>query len=127
MMAVFKTQGLHADPGLWQLRQQSNHQIASAKALKVAISEKNLQMVKGNKLSSMQALRFFIFEKNFSFLTLKLQYLKKPKVAKMHKYIRGTVIDSQRKTKGGKYESIKNNLLAGHSCYFLYVSYFPIP
>jgi len=42
-----KFQGLHADPGLWQLRQQSNHQIASAKAIKVAISEKSLQMVKG--------------------------------------------------------------------------------
>jgi len=47
MMAVFKTQGLHADLRLWQLRQQSNHQIASAKALKVAISEKRLTTGKG--------------------------------------------------------------------------------
>jgi len=46
MMAVFKTQGLHADLGLWQLRQQSNHQIASAKAMKVTISEKGLQLAK---------------------------------------------------------------------------------
>jgi len=42
-----KFQGLHADLRLWQLRQQSNHQIASAKALKVAISEKRLTTGKG--------------------------------------------------------------------------------
>jgi len=32
---------------LWQLRQQSNHQIASAKAMKVTISEKRLTTGKG--------------------------------------------------------------------------------